>query len=244
MNRMMSGVASLGAGAAAMYLLDPDRGARRRALIRDKIVRGAHKSSDGLSAASRDLANRTSGAVAEARGWISEQEIPDRTVEARVRSALGRYSSHPRAIEASASNGRVTLRGLTLSHEADQVVRGIEGVRGVMEVVDELERHDSAENIPALQGGTPPGQEGWLQGNWSPATRLVAGGVGLALMGYCASRRDAPTGVLGTAGFALVLRAAMNSGLEDLFRGETGSADEWKTGDRAGQAEQEPLPAR
>ena len=34
----------LGLGAALMYVLDPERGKRRRALVRDKAVRAAHKS--------------------------------------------------------------------------------------------------------------------------------------------------------------------------------------------------------
>jgi hypothetical protein len=38
----------IGLGAALMYTLDPDRGNRRRALVRDKLVSAAHKTSGGL----------------------------------------------------------------------------------------------------------------------------------------------------------------------------------------------------
>ena len=40
----------IGIGAALMYLLDPDRGRRRRALVRDKAVHFARVSGDRLGA--------------------------------------------------------------------------------------------------------------------------------------------------------------------------------------------------
>jgi hypothetical protein len=47
---------AFGAGAAAMYLLDPEQGRRRRALLRAQLVH-----------ARRVLSARTSGLAAEAR---------------------------------------------------------------------------------------------------------------------------------------------------------------------------------
>ena len=52
-------------GAGAMFLLDPDRGTRRRALARDRGIRASRKLSEGLGSTARDLRNRTSGAAAE-----------------------------------------------------------------------------------------------------------------------------------------------------------------------------------
>jgi len=40
-------------GMGLMYLLDPDRGARRRALVRDQAARAGHKVGDGLDATAR-----------------------------------------------------------------------------------------------------------------------------------------------------------------------------------------------
>jgi uncharacterized membrane protein len=51
-------------GAAAMYLLDPESGNRRRALVRDKAVHAAHRATDAAETTARDLRNRTQGVVA------------------------------------------------------------------------------------------------------------------------------------------------------------------------------------
>lgn len=65
-------IAGFGVGAAAMYLLDPDRGARRRALIRDKVNSKALKASRAVKGKSQDLANRGYGMVMEAKGLIED----------------------------------------------------------------------------------------------------------------------------------------------------------------------------
>ncbi len=38
MNRQLSLLGGIGLGAALMYMVDPDRGKRRRALVRDKLL--------------------------------------------------------------------------------------------------------------------------------------------------------------------------------------------------------------
>jgi hypothetical protein len=52
-------------GAGLMYLLDPDRGRRRRALLRDKFVGLSNDVGDAVSKTARDLRNRAQGVVAE-----------------------------------------------------------------------------------------------------------------------------------------------------------------------------------
>ena len=56
-----------GAGAALMYLLDPQQGSRRRALLRDKLVKMSNDASGAIGRKSRDLRNRAQGLVAETR---------------------------------------------------------------------------------------------------------------------------------------------------------------------------------
>src|SRR5215204_3663603 len=62
----------IGLGAALMYILDPDRGRRRRALMRDQFVSAGHRLPDAVGAIARDLSNRTRGLVAEAGASIEE----------------------------------------------------------------------------------------------------------------------------------------------------------------------------
>ena len=63
-------LAGLGAGAAAMYFLDPDRGARRRALVRDQVNSKALKASNAIRGKKEDLANRAYGTMMEAKNLL------------------------------------------------------------------------------------------------------------------------------------------------------------------------------
>jgi len=53
-----------------MFLLDPDRGRRRRALARDKAIHLAKSTEKIVVARSRDLGNRASGATSRIRSLI------------------------------------------------------------------------------------------------------------------------------------------------------------------------------
>jgi hypothetical protein len=52
-------------GATLMYFFDPQQGGRRRALLRDKMVKYSNDTADVLGKTSRDLRNRAQGLVAE-----------------------------------------------------------------------------------------------------------------------------------------------------------------------------------
>ena len=204
---MLTGI---GVGAGAAYLLDPAMGRRRRAGVRDTLSRAATKSGDALGATSRDLANRTRGLVARTARATEDEHVSDDVLVERVRAKLGRYVSHPHAIEVDARDGVVTLRGPILAHEAQRFASVAGRVRGVREIADRLERHDEPGDVPALQGGvTRPGERGALmQASWSPAARVMVGAAGLALLGVGLGRRRGWSGgVLSTAGTALIARA-------------------------------------
>jgi osmotically-inducible protein OsmY len=142
-------------GAGLMYFLDPDAGRRRRALVRDQIVKARHQIEEKTEAAQKQAANKAQGVVAETQSHLRQQpEVDDYTLAARVRSEMGRVVSHSRAIDASVYQGRVTLRGNILADEVDRLMSTVRAVPGVREVDNQLQVHTEPGNIPDLQGST------------------------------------------------------------------------------------------
>jgi uncharacterized membrane protein len=199
-------------GAAGMFLIDPTRGARRRGVIRDRLAHAGHLTSDCIETTRRDFAQRAQGLWAEAYRRFESEDVPDPILAERVRAKLGRYVSHPHAVEVDADCGCVTLRGQILTHEVKPLLRAVGRIPGVQEVDDLLERHDRAGNIPSLQGGSarPGDRPEVMQRDWSPAARTLVGSAGSAIVAYAAARRDVFGVLFGLAGTALVLRAATN----------------------------------
>jgi gas vesicle protein len=68
----------VGAGIAAMYLLDPDRGRARRAVLRDKLGKWLRSGRETAEGKAKDLRNRTVGVMAEARKTVTSGiGVPD-----------------------------------------------------------------------------------------------------------------------------------------------------------------------
>ena len=140
-------------GAAAMYMLDPDKGRRRRALARDKAQRFVNDASDLLGAAAKDVGNRVQGVQATAGRRFRREPTPDDLLLIeRVRARIGRLVSHPHAIQAGARGGHVVLSGPILTHEVDALVEAVQGVPGVVSVDEHFELHAEAGTTPSLQG--------------------------------------------------------------------------------------------
>lgn len=219
----------LAAGAGLMYLLDPQGGGRRRALLKDKMVHARKRARATSIATARDLANRSRGAAAELRRALRREEISNRRLRARVRAQLGHVCSHPSAIAVEERDGRVALTGPILADEAHRAVAAIRSVRGVAEVEDRLERHQSPDGVPALQGGPDrrPAALPLLVRPWPPAGRLLAGGAGsvLTVTGAVAgAQRSAPAGyVLAALGAGLLARSLVADPRRLLRRGREGS---------------------
>lgn len=199
------------AGAGLMFLLDPDRGTRRRALLRDRAARARHKLGDGIEATARDVGNRARGSAAALRSRFRKEDVDDEVLHERVRSAIGRAVSHPGAIAVTAWEGRVTLQGPVLEHELDDLLRDVRRVRGVSEVDNQLEVHREAGGVPALQGGrSRESRPDVAQDNWAPATRVTMGAVGGALAFQGLRGRGLPSMLLLAAGAGVLLRALTN----------------------------------
>jgi hypothetical protein len=226
MNRGLALGAGLGIGTGLMYLFDPDRGKRRRALLRDKVVWAKQKSAEGIETTARDLSNRASGIAASIRSRFTSDNADDVVVVERVRSRLGRIVSHPGAIKVAVKDGNVSLSGPILEDEVEKLLSCVKWTQGVSEVTNNLEVHKEAGNHPALQGGRE--RQGhrfeFLQENWSPAARFVASVAGSSLAIYGGTRRDALGAGLGTAGLLLLTRGITNTeftrlaGLDDALK--------------------------
>ncbi len=207
------GGAALGAG--IMYLADPVAGRRRRATLRDNVIHLKKVFNASANVATKDTANRMKGVVEEARRFVREEKIDDAKLLDRVRTAVGRASSHPN-VEVIVEDGYVTLLGPVVDKEKRAVIRAARSVRGVEGVSNRMKPY---KRLPKEQTErTASGH--WfdfMHAHWSPATRIVLSGVGVAaaIGGFTAGGRTG--NLIGTAGSALATRAVSNYGVSRLF---------------------------
>jgi uncharacterized membrane protein len=206
-------------GAAAMYFYDPQRGKRRRALLRDKLTHLAKQSGTAYDAFAQDAANRVQGMLAELQSLTTPGDAPEAVIVARARSGLGRVNSHPGAISITAQDGTITLSGDILASEHDLTVARLASVRGVKHIVDHLKVYQHEGDIPALQGGMPRAAEIpiYRHDHWTPTGRVVASvaGGGMVLYGVL---RGGLTGLLvGVPGALLCLRGVTDLPMRRLL---------------------------
>jgi hypothetical protein len=172
-------------GVLTMYLFDPVAGRRRRALARDRLMRLRRPAGEAVRVTARDLKNRTLGTVAEGRAALFEDSVDDSVLAERVRSKLGFVVRHPSSINVQASEGVVTLSGPVLTDEVQRLIAAVAAIRGVRNVENRLEVHETSDNVPGLQGDVPK-RTGQLldvfQDRWSPSTRFLLGTAGLVLL--------------------------------------------------------------
>lgn len=210
--RTLTRVGCFALGAAATYLLDPDRGARRRGVFRDKVFSGFRQAGEAAAKTAEYSRDRSRGVVAETAARLRPDDAGDEVIVERVRSAIGRAVSHPRAIEVQVRNGVATLGGPVLKHEVDSLISTVEAVRGVRDVENRLEAHKQPGDVPALQGGAPRQgrRRGVTEQYWSPTTRLWTGVAGGGLLMWCMARRDLPGMAAGLFGTGLLARSLTN----------------------------------
>ncbi len=142
-------------GAAVMYLFDPERGKRRRALLRDQADSAFDEVSDSLEGRARDAVNRVENAVHDAQpGQAQNAGVSDFTLQTRVQAQLGHYVADPGAISVAVNGGNVILGGKIHAREAQPLIERVRTIPGVKSVENRLELHDSGENVPNPQAGS------------------------------------------------------------------------------------------
>jgi uncharacterized membrane protein len=209
----------MGSGALLMYLFDARWGDRRRALARDQVTRLANQAGDALDKSAQDLKNRAAGLVAEAQPSRSEESAPDEVLAARVREALGRTVSHPRAVDVSASDGRIVLSGPILKRDVKRFLGEVRHVRGVREVENRLQVHRRPGNVPDLQGQPNMSRmkPELAQENWTPGVRMLVGLAGTALAAATFTVGGAPRIAGGALGLGLLARSLTNLPVKRLL---------------------------
>ena len=70
---------------------------------------------------------------------------------ARVAAELDQGVEHGRGIQVFADQNKVTLRGIALRNELEDVIAAVQRVRGVRALTNKLELRDSPGNVLALQ---------------------------------------------------------------------------------------------
>ena len=212
-----------------MYLMDPERGPRRRALLRDQFVSAATDLGNVVEPTLDDLSNRTGGLVYEARGRIFEGEVTDHVLEQRVRAEMGRYVSHPGSLTVTASNGVVVLQGPVLKHEVEALMTAVATVPGVEEVINDMDEHKTRGDVPGLQGGdVPPAKQPEV---WPPAKRFLVGGSGSLLTAVGLKEGGLLGSLFSALGLAAVVRAVTDIQAKRLVGVDAGhrSVDVQKT---------------
>jgi uncharacterized membrane protein len=214
MGRLSSWLFGLSLGAGLMYFLDPELGDKRKAMVRDRLTRLQHQGDDAVETAVSDLRNRVRGVLSNGIAFVSEEELPDQVIESRIRTRMGMLARHPDDVMVSVQNGRVILDGNMLQDEVEGFVSGIQRMKGVRDLQNNLRVHREAGDNPRLQG------EGWMMSTgmsqWSPSTRLLAGFGAGYLMLYGIARGGLIGAAAKISGLLLGSRAVSNVNLRSL----------------------------
>jgi hypothetical protein len=212
--------------AGTVYYFDPLLGKRRRSLLRNQWNRLTTRAVRAADVVCRDSTNRFQGLLAEMRSTLMGRYADEETLAARVRSKLGRLVSHPSAVEVAVQDGNVILSGPVLASEVDRLIEGIRSMPEVPRVESQLDVHEEAGNISALQGAgrRDNGSVQWRAQNWPPTMQAAAGvataGVAVTLLMTLGPRRSLP----------LAMGGVLAAQTLKLWNGECREAAERKSG--------------
>ena len=197
----------VGIGLGLMYVLDPVRGRRRRATLRDRTTHALRSTRVTLGKKAQDLGNRARGLAAEARTALHREAVSNEVLEQRVRAQLGRAVSKPSNVEVLAAEGCVTLRGVVRAGEVERLLRRVSRVRGVRSLESQL-------NVKGLHAaghanGSANGNGGTSHAPDRPSAsaRFLATVAGGGLAFYGARRRGVVGSLAGVVGMKMLRRA-------------------------------------
>ncbi len=148
---MLSGIV-LGAG--VMALLDPGRGASRRAFLRNKLVHWSRLGIRELRRKVKYYSQDTYGQIQEKWARAKETPVPDDVLEERVKAQIGHVLSH-HSVKVRADNGHVTVDGPVMMGETDKLADRLRVTRGVRSFDLFVTEHRKGEHVSNLQGRSP-----------------------------------------------------------------------------------------
>jgi uncharacterized membrane protein len=215
-------------GAGLVYLADPVLGKRRRALAKDAVVHGTKVIRRAANITARDTAHRLKGIVRLTKGMFKHEHVSDHILADRVRTEVGRVSSHPN-VEVAVEDGHVTLLGPVASHEELLVLEAVQSVRGVCGIVNRMEAYQPTDD---MRSQAPRARQlDILQTHWAPATRVLVGAIGTSMLLGGAKFRAVAGTLLRLGGLALAARSATNLEFKRLvgFRAGPGVVNIQKT---------------
>jgi osmotically-inducible protein OsmY len=128
------------ASTGAMFLLDREKGAARRAKLRRAL--------DGAIAQTR----RIHASLIDSEAAAAKGPIDDAVLVHRIRSAMGEVVRNAEAIAVASVDGVVTVNGPVLVDELPGLLRAIRSVPGVSMVQDELEVHEYPDQTDLARG--------------------------------------------------------------------------------------------
>lgn len=124
-----------GAGAAAAYFFDPDRGVARRKQAKDQAEAMLRRRQAEAEREAQHAANVAQGEAAEAQGAGIPRPVDDVEVVNVVKQALGGLDVDTTDVTVESVDGVVTLRGEIPSRDAKTTVeQAVSTTPGVIEV--------------------------------------------------------------------------------------------------------------
>jgi hypothetical protein len=146
MNKGLTILGAMGIGAGLMYVFDPDKGKKRRALMRDRLEDTARKTRRQIDRKSHEVGDLVSSIGASIKAPFTNGPLSDNDLLARVKEKVIEILPDTQDIKVRARNGIVTLGGWLPQRELDHLVKSVSSIPGVSSITNKLRLNDSHTN--------------------------------------------------------------------------------------------------